>query len=207
MSRRIPRAAVLRRGRRARSLALCRRLHAGPELRRGAGEAGDGKGYVAGDGAVETIAGADRGEPVALAGTTLDGTAWSTAADAAGKVVVAQRLGLVVRARASTRRPTCSRPWESTRGAEKPVAFVGIDIRDERRRRRPRPQRPRRHLPVAQRQRERRPADPRAAGQGHRDADHARARPAGPDRRPGPRRGDRQRPSRALVDDVLAEQA
>jgi hypothetical protein len=45
--------------------------------------AGDGKGYVAGDGSVKQLAVAERGAAVSLAGTTVDGKPWSAAADAA----------------------------------------------------------------------------------------------------------------------------
>ena len=38
--------------------------------------AGDQKGYVSGDGSVETIPEADRAEPVTMSGTLLDGTPW-----------------------------------------------------------------------------------------------------------------------------------
>ena len=39
---------------------------------------GDQKGYIAGDGKTELIPVARRGEPVALAGTTLDGVSWES---------------------------------------------------------------------------------------------------------------------------------
>ena len=39
---------------------------------------GDQKGYIAGDGKTELIPVARRGEPVALAGTTLDGASWES---------------------------------------------------------------------------------------------------------------------------------
>ena len=49
--------------------------------------AGDRKGYVSGDGAVETIPEADRAEPIELKGALLDGTAWDSAS-AHGEVLV-----------------------------------------------------------------------------------------------------------------------
>ncbi len=49
--------------------------------------AGDNKGYVAGDGRIQEIAIADRGEPVEFEGTTEDGSS-VTSADYAGEVLV-----------------------------------------------------------------------------------------------------------------------
>ena len=50
-------------------------------------KAGDQKGYVSGDGAVETIPADKRAEPVELKGTLLDGSSWD-AASTRGKVLV-----------------------------------------------------------------------------------------------------------------------
>ncbi|AXH37563.1 TlpA family protein disulfide reductase, partial (plasmid) [Humibacter sp. BT305] len=49
--------------------------------------AGDGKGYVAGDGSVVEFSEQERGPAVAFSGTTQDGTVWDSA-DHLGKVVV-----------------------------------------------------------------------------------------------------------------------
>lgn len=91
--------------------------------------AGDGKGYVAGDGTVEQLAVADRGAPVSLAGTTVDGKSWSTATDAAGKVVVVNVWGSWC-APCVDETPHLQQVWQSYSNAGKPVAFVGIDIKE-----------------------------------------------------------------------------
>ena len=54
--------------------------------------AGDQKGYVSGDGAVETIPEADRAEPVALSGDLVDGGSWDSAS-ARGDVLVVNVWG------------------------------------------------------------------------------------------------------------------
>ncbi len=91
--------------------------------------AGDGKGYVAGDGTVEQLAVADRGPAVSLGGTTVDGKSWSTAADAPGKVVVVNVWGSWC-APCVDETPHLQQVWQSYSTAGKPVAFVGIDIKE-----------------------------------------------------------------------------
>ena len=91
--------------------------------------AGDGKGYVAGDGTVEQLAVADRGSAVSLGGTTVDGKPWSTAADAGGKVVVVNVWGSWC-APCVDETPHLQQVWQSYSTAGKPVAFVGIDIKE-----------------------------------------------------------------------------
>ena len=91
--------------------------------------AGDGKGYVAGDGTVEQLAVADRGAAVSLGGTTVDGKAWSMAADAPGKVVVLNVWGSWC-APCVDETPHLQQVWQSYSTAGKPVAFVGIDIKE-----------------------------------------------------------------------------
>jgi thiol-disulfide isomerase/thioredoxin len=91
--------------------------------------AGDGKGYVAGDGTVQQLAVADRGAAVTLAGTTVDGKSWSSAADAAGKVVVVNVWGSWC-APCVDETPHLQQVWQSYSTAGKPVAFVGIDIKE-----------------------------------------------------------------------------
>ena len=91
--------------------------------------AGDQKGYVSGDGTVEKIAAADRGAPVDLHGTTLDGTAWSSV-DQRGKVVVVNVWGswcgpCVAEA------GDLQKAWEDIQAAHQPVTFIGIDFRED----------------------------------------------------------------------------
>jgi thiol-disulfide isomerase/thioredoxin len=91
--------------------------------------AGDGKGYVAGDGTVEQLAVGQRGAAVSLAGTTVDGKTWSMATDAAGKVVVANVWGSWC-GPCVDETPHLQQVWSSYEKAGKPVAFVGIDIKE-----------------------------------------------------------------------------
>ena len=91
--------------------------------------AGDGKGYVAGDGTVEQLAVANRGAAVALAGTTVDGKPWSSSTDAAGKVVVVNVWGSWC-GPCVDETPHLQQVWQSYSTAGKPVAFVGIDIKE-----------------------------------------------------------------------------
>jgi len=91
--------------------------------------AGDGKGYIAGDGTVEQLAVANRGAAVALAGTTVDGKPWSSSADSAGKVVVVNVWGSWC-GPCVDETPHLQQVWQSYSTAGKPVAFVGIDIKE-----------------------------------------------------------------------------
>lgn len=91
-------------------------------------KAGDRKGYVSGDGSVETIAAAKRQEPVRLKGTTLEGKDWAVA-DARGDVVVINVWGswcgpCVAEA------PALQKAWTDLSKAGKPVQFMGIDFRE-----------------------------------------------------------------------------
>ena len=91
--------------------------------------AGDSKGYVAGDGTVQQLPAASRSNTVSLSGTTVDGKAWSTANDAAGKVVVVNVWGSWC-APCVDETPHLQQVWQSYSSAGKPVAFVGIDIKE-----------------------------------------------------------------------------
>ena len=91
--------------------------------------AGDGKGYVAGDGTVQQLAAASRSTTVSLSGTTVDGKTWSTTADAAGKVVVVNVWGSWC-APCVDETPHLQQVWQSYSAAQKPLAFVGIDIKE-----------------------------------------------------------------------------
>ena len=92
-------------------------------------KAGDGKGYVAGDGTVEQLPVGERADAVTLAGRTVDGKPWSMADDAAGKVVVVNVWGSWC-APCVDETPHLQQVWQSYSTAGKPVAFVGIDIKE-----------------------------------------------------------------------------
>ena len=92
-------------------------------------KAGDQKGYVSGDGAVEAIPAAERGEPVTMQGELVDGTAWDIAATR-GKVLVLNVWGswcppCVAEA------PDLQTAWEAQQAKRAPVQFMGIDTREE----------------------------------------------------------------------------
>jgi thiol-disulfide isomerase/thioredoxin len=91
--------------------------------------AGDAKGYVAGDGSVQQLPTSERTGTVALAGTTVDGQAWSTPHDAEGKVVVVNVWGSWC-GPCVDEMPHLQQVWSGYSGAGKPVAFVGIDIKE-----------------------------------------------------------------------------
>jgi peroxiredoxin len=91
-------------------------------------QAGDRKGYISGDGSVEQIPAADRGEPVDLSGPTVTGGSWAID-DVRGKVVVVNKWGSWC--------PPCvseaddlQRAWTQLDRSGKDVAFVGIDFRE-----------------------------------------------------------------------------
>lgn len=89
-------------------------------------KAGDGKGYVAGDGTVEQLDPARRGTPIALSGTTVEGAPWSMSADAPGKVVVVNVWGSWCPP-CVEEQPQLQQVWAGLQSAHAPVAFIGID--------------------------------------------------------------------------------
>ncbi|HEU4330504.1 MAG TPA: TlpA disulfide reductase family protein [Lapillicoccus sp.] len=91
--------------------------------------AGDGKGYVAGDGSVQQLPAADRGPAVTLTGTTVEGKPWSMTSDAAGKVVVVNVWGSWCPP-CVEELPHLQQVWSSYQKASAPVAFIGIDIKE-----------------------------------------------------------------------------
>lgn len=92
-------------------------------------KAGDQKGYVSGDGAVETIPAARRGAPVELKGELLDGTAWD-AASARGKVLVLNVWGSWC-APCVAEAPDLQKTWAGLQADKAPVEFMGIDFRED----------------------------------------------------------------------------
>jgi thiol-disulfide isomerase/thioredoxin len=86
---------------------------------------GDRKGYVAGDGSIEQLAVSDRGEPVTLTGTTLEGKPWSLA-DRAGMVVVVNVWGSWCPP-CIEETPALQKAWEKVQADGKRVDFIGLD--------------------------------------------------------------------------------
>lgn len=92
-------------------------------------KAGDQKGYVSGDGAVETIPQPKRGDPVELTGTLLDGTAWDIASTR-GTVLVLNVWGSWC-APCVAEAPDLQEAWAGLQADEAPVEFMGIDFRED----------------------------------------------------------------------------
>ena len=92
-------------------------------------KAGDQKGYVSGDGAVETIPADERGVPVELKGELLDGTAWD-AASARGQVLVLNVWGSWC-APCVAEAPDLQKTWAALQADKAPVQFMGIDFRED----------------------------------------------------------------------------
>jgi peroxiredoxin len=91
--------------------------------------AGDQKGYVSGDGAVETIPAGERAEPVELTGTLLDGTPWDSAS-ARGEVLVLNVWGSWC-APCVAEAPDLQKVWSELEAEAAPVQFMGIDFRED----------------------------------------------------------------------------
>ena len=92
-------------------------------------KAGDQKGYVSGDGAVETIPAADRAEPVTLAGQLLDGADWSSDS-ARGEVLVLNVWGSWC-APCVAEAPDLQKVWSELEAQDAPVQFMGINFRED----------------------------------------------------------------------------
>ncbi len=92
-------------------------------------KAGDQKGYVSGDGAVETIPAADRAEPVQLSGRLLDGADWSSDS-ARGEVLVLNVWGSWC-APCVAEAPELQQVWSEFDAADAPVQFMGINFRED----------------------------------------------------------------------------
>ncbi|MGL5909909.1 MAG: TlpA family protein disulfide reductase [Phycicoccus sp.] len=89
---------------------------------------GDQKGYVSGDGSVETIARDERAEPVELSGELLGGGRFRSA-EARGEILLlnvwASWCGPCV-----AEMPVLQQVWEEQEKAGAPVRFFGINFRD-----------------------------------------------------------------------------
>jgi thiol-disulfide isomerase/thioredoxin len=91
-------------------------------------KAGDSKGYVSGDGAIEHVAAAERKDPLQLSGTTLSGKQWSLKDDR-GKVVVLNVWGSWCGPCVSES-ADLEKVWTKLSKANEPVQFMGINYRE-----------------------------------------------------------------------------
>jgi len=89
---------------------------------------GDRKGFVSGDGSIDTVAPADRDAPLSVSGTTLDGKAWSLAEEK-GKVVVLNVWGSWC-GPCIAEAADLQKAWAGFSAAGQPVQFMGLNYRD-----------------------------------------------------------------------------
>ncbi|GAB3054203.1 TlpA disulfide reductase family protein [Intrasporangium mesophilum] len=86
---------------------------------------GDRKGYVAGDGSIEQLPPEERGDPVVLEGTTLEGEPWRIA-DRAGSVLVVNVWGSWCPP-CIEETPALQKAWDTVQSKGKKVEFIGLD--------------------------------------------------------------------------------
>jgi thiol-disulfide isomerase/thioredoxin len=91
--------------------------------------AGDQKGYVSGDGSVETIPRADRAEPVTLSGTLLDGSSWDIESTRGAPLVLNVWGSWCAPCVAEA--PDLQQAWERLQSGGTGASMVGIDFREE----------------------------------------------------------------------------
>ena len=92
-------------------------------------KSGGRSGYVAGDGTVEQLPAAARGDALTLTGTTVDGGTWSLAKDGANKVVVVNVWGSWCPPCVGEM-PTLQKVWTEQQAVGAPVGFVGVAIKE-----------------------------------------------------------------------------
>lgn len=91
--------------------------------------AGSGKNYIAGDGSVTEIAPENRGAPIVFSGTTTDDQSLSSA-DLMGRVVVVN-FWYAGCAPCRKEAPDLQAVFQAETDAGAPVAFVGVNVRDQ----------------------------------------------------------------------------
>ena len=92
-------------------------------------KAGDQKGYVSGDGTVETIPPDRRGEPVTMTGTLLDGTSWDIASTRGAPLVLNVWGSWCAPCVAEA--PELQKAWRTIQSSGSGARMVGIDFREE----------------------------------------------------------------------------
>jgi peroxiredoxin len=92
-------------------------------------KAGDQKGYVSGDGTVETIPSDRRGEPVTMTGTLLDGTPWDIASTRGAPLVLNVWGSWCAPCVAEA--PELQKAWTTIQSSGSGARMVGIDFREE----------------------------------------------------------------------------
>lgn len=93
-------------------------------------KAGDQKGYVSGNGAVETIPAAVRADPVTLKGQLVGGGTWDSASARGRDVVVVNVWGSWC-APCVAEAPELQKVWSDLQEERKPVQFMGINFRED----------------------------------------------------------------------------
>jgi thiol-disulfide isomerase/thioredoxin len=91
-------------------------------------KAGDRKGYVSGDGTIEQLPPDQRGNTVALTGTTLEGEPW-TMKGKNGTVLVVNVWGSWCPP-CIEETPDLQKAWEEIQGKKLDVEFIGLDIQE-----------------------------------------------------------------------------
>ncbi|MDN5796443.1 MAG: TlpA family protein disulfide reductase [Intrasporangium sp.] len=91
-------------------------------------QSGDRKGYISGDGAIEQIAPSDRGNTVALTGTTLEGEPWSMKG-MDGTVVVVNVWGSWCPP-CIEETPELQKTWQQVQAEQLEVEFIGLDTQE-----------------------------------------------------------------------------
>jgi thiol-disulfide isomerase/thioredoxin len=89
---------------------------------------GDQKGYISGDGTVQTVPEEDRDLTIELAGTTLEGEEWDSA-DARGSVLVVNVWGSWC-GPCKAEAPDLQAAYEHFTESGEPVEFIGVNDRD-----------------------------------------------------------------------------
>ncbi len=90
--------------------------------------AGDDKGYISGDGAVQVVAPEQRGEAIDLEGTTLEGASWSSQKEREGVLVVNVWGSWCGPCQAEA--PDLEQVYTDYAQAGEPVEFIGVNDRD-----------------------------------------------------------------------------